>query len=90
MMIVVGDFSGTREIPLRKDHDDHINVIVSIGDYVIEGGMNVYYLGVNMKHVGEKKQSLRFKHGCVQIGYFDNIFHGAEKWDNGNQCVINY
>ena len=52
MMIVVGGFSGTKEIPLHKDNDDHINTIVSIGNNVTEGGMTVYYSGVNIKHVG--------------------------------------
>ena len=89
MMIVVGDFSGSGEIPLHKDNDDHINAIVSFGENHIEGGMTVYYSGINTKNVGKKKNSVRFKHGRVQIGYFDDIVHGAEKWDNGNQCVIN-
>ena len=90
MMIVVGDFSGTGEIPLHKDNDDHINAIVSVGENKIKGGMTVYYSGINAKDVGEKKQSVHFNHERVQIGYFDDIIHGAEKWDNGNQCVINY
>ena len=52
--------------------------------------MTVYYSGINTKNVGEKRQSVCFKHGHVQIGYFDDIAHGAEKWDNGKRCVINY
>ena len=24
----------------------------------------------------------------MQIGYFDDIIHGAEKWTNCNQCII--
>ena len=61
MMIVVGDFSGTREIPLNKEQDDHVNAIVSIGYNVIEGGMTVYYSGVNMKHVEERKKICTFQ-----------------------------
>ena len=36
------------------------------------------------------KQSVRFKHGCVQIGYVDDIIHGVGKWVNINQCIINF
>ena len=56
MMIVVGDFSGTGEILLHKDNDDHINAIVYVGENKIIGGMTVYYSGINAKNVGEKKQ----------------------------------
>ena len=90
MMIVVGDFSGHGEIPLHRDNDDYINAIVSFGDNKIKGGSTVYYSGANVKIVGKKQNSVNFKHGRVQIGYFDDIIHGAEKWDNGNRCVINY
>ena len=89
-MIVVGDFSGEGEIPLHKDNDDHINAIVSIGDNNIDGGKTIYYSGLKMEDVGEKQRAVHFHHGRVQIGYFDDIIHGAEKWTNGNRCIINF
>ena len=89
-MIVVGDFSGGGQIPLHKDNDDHINAIVSIGDNKIKGGRTIYYSGVKMKDLGKKERAVHFEHGRVQIGYFDDIIHGAKKWTDGNRCIINF
>ena len=89
-MIVVGNFQGHGEIPLHKDNDDYINAIVSIGGTNVEGGNTVYYTGTDMKNLGTKMYSIPFQHGRIQIGYFDEIIHGADKWSHGNRGVINF
>ena len=35
-------------------------------------------------------REVHFDHGCVHIGYFDDIIHGAKKWTNGNRYIINF
>ena len=65
-MIVVSDFSGGGQIPLHKDNDNHINAIVSIGDNDIKGGKTIYYSGVKMKDVGEKKGKFTLNMGVYK------------------------
>ena len=89
-MIVIGNFSGSGEIPIHKDSDDYINTIVSIGGNDVIGGSTVYYSGNSMKNIGKKQYTIPFKHGRVQIGYFDEIIHGADKWHNGKKGIINF
>ena len=89
-MIVVGDFSGTGYIPLHTDKDDYINAIVSIGNSEVSGGSTVYYSGKNNKQFAHKQYTIPFKHGQIQIGYFDDVLHGADTWENGCRGVINF
>ena len=39
---------------------------------------------------GHQIHCVHFQHGQVQIGYFSEIYHGANYWSNGNQLVINF
>ena len=39
----------------------------------------------------EKKiYTIPFKHGRIQIGFFDEIIHGSDKWEKGNRGVIDF
>ena len=89
-MIVVGDFTGHGEIPLHFDTDDYINAIVSIGDKKVVGGGTVYFVGISAKHPGRKVKDVSFKHGRVQVGYFDDVVHGASPWTDGIRGVLNF
>ena len=89
-MIVVGDFTGSGEIPLHFDSNDYINAIVSIGDKQIIGGNTVYYDGTTPKKPGTKIREVKFQHGRIQIGYFDDIIHGATSWIGGIRGVLNF
>ena len=63
---------------------------MSLGDGNLDGGSTVYYSGMTVQKKGEKLMTIPFQHGRVQIGYFDEVVHGAEKWNNGNRGVINF
>ena len=89
-MIVVGNFKGSGVIPLHKDTDDYITALVSIGDSEIVGGNTTYYSGKDINMCGKKIYTIPFKHGRIQIGFFDEIIHGADQWKNGNRGVIDF
>ena len=41
------------------------------------------------KHIGEEKFAIPFRHGRIQIGFYQNVLHAAKSW-RGNRCIINF
>ena len=87
-MIVVGDLVSSNEIPLHTDNDDHISAILTLGDDNITGGSTIHANGVNSNDMGEIVHKVPFRHGRLQVGNFNEIYHGAETW-TGRRVTIN-
>ena len=79
-MILVCDFSGMGYIPLHTDKDIFINEILSIGDIEVLGGITVYFSDKDKNKVVHKLCNVPFRHGRIQIGYFDDVIHGSDHW----------
>ena len=47
----------------------------------------MYYGGVSKEELGDVLHSTNFVHGQYQIGLFESIYHGGEKW-SGSRVVI--
>ena len=89
-MILLGKV-GEKEgiIPIHVDEDDHITALLSIGSHKLVGGDTVYVETYPDDRVLLKKR-IPFKHGNVQIGYFDGVLHGSLRWNGGERFVINF
>ena len=88
--VLVGSQKSDGMMPPHLDNDDYINAILSIGDDRIQGGCTQYYNGVSKIDRGVPTVNIPFKHGRVQIGQFDSIYHGIEKWNDGRRCTFNF
>ena len=88
-MIIVGDHKKEVHIPILFDDNDYVTAFISIGVNYIEGGETVYFNGFHIDSIGEKVFSVLYKHGRIQIGFFDQVLHGASNWCYGSRGVIN-
>ena len=90
-MILVG-FMDDQEgnIPPHHDEDDHITALYSLSNSDSLLGGNTYYAESNQEGGLNHVQEVIFKHGNIQIGFYDKVVHGAYNWTNGSRCVINF
>ena len=75
------------ELGVHIDKYDVITALVHFGN-VQYGGTTDYFNG-NKKLHGEVVKSVSFKHGRVQVGFFNEIPHGASEWD-GERGIFNF
>ncbi len=54
---------------------------------VTKGGHTPYYLGTSPSEPGTKIHQVPFKHGTLQIGFFNKVLHGVDNWE-GQRCGI--
>lgn len=66
------------------DEKDIISIIIHLGN-VLFGGETVYFRSNESEDIAK---SIPFEHGRMQIGFFDEVFHGATEWE-GNRITIN-
>ena len=83
VLVCIDNVNG--EMPAHVDPDDLISCIFTFGE--LEDGGSTYYMdglksGKNVSTIfhGSIKHKIPFQHGRVQIGQFDSIIHGIEKW----------
>jgi hypothetical protein len=88
-MIAVGDLKQDGNIPMHLDDNDYVTALICIGAVRIVGGETVYYNGTSEDALGSQILSVPRQHGRLQIGFYDNIYHGANPWINGQRGVIN-
>ena len=74
------------KMPLHFDERDIISCIFHLGK-VNKGGSTSYYSGNSAKEPGERIHQVPFKHGTLQIGFFNKVLHGVDEWD-GQRCGI--
>ena len=90
-MILVGCMDDQEgNIPPHHDEDDHITALYSLSNSDSLLGGNTYYAESNQEGVLNHVQEVIFKHGNIQIGFYDKVVHGAYNWTNGSRCVINF
>ena len=73
-------------MPLHFDERDIISCIFHLGK-VNSGGSTCYYSGDSSDNPGDLIHKVPFKHGTLQIGFFNRVLHGVEEWD-GQRCGI--
>ena len=74
------------KMPLHFDERDIISCIFHLGK-VKKGGSTSYYSGDSAKEPGNRIHQVPFKHGTLQIGFFNKVLHGVDEWD-GQRCGI--
>ena len=89
-MIILRDEKLKKEndIPVHIDEDDYINAILTLGDISNDGGSTVYYTGVHQNDTGKICYSVPFEHGRLQIGFFDQVYHGVSGWEGDRVCTL--
>ena len=88
-MILVGDEECDGDIPLHTDNDDLVSAILNLGDETLTGGSTIFKNGVNTKVTGEVVRTVTFKHGRLQIGNFEHVFHGTTPW-KGKRWTLSF
>ena len=76
------------QIPPHFDENDVISVIFHAGR-VKEGGETLYYNGFEKREIGDEVFAVPFRHGRIQIGFYQNVLHSVRKW-RGTRCIINF
>ena len=74
------------QMPVHFDERDLISCVFHLGE-VTEGGQTSYYSGTSPSDPGEKIYQVPFKHGTLQIGFFNKVLHGVDSWE-GQRCGI--
>lgn len=82
-MVLIGDGSKNKNINYHKDHKDLISCIITFGE-VTEGGSTDYYDNNGVLVCG-----MKFKHGRIQIGQYDEVNHMCPQW-KGVRTTINF
>ena len=67
-------------MPIHYDKRDIISCVFHLGK-VIDGGNTSYYAGIKPDKPGEKICTVPFKHGTLQIGFFNRVSHGVDQWE---------
>ena len=74
------------EIPIHFDERDIISCVFHLGK-VLSGGSTSFYDGSSPLNPGNKIYPVPFKHGTLQVGLFNKVLHGVDKWDD-QRCGI--
>ena len=74
------------QMPIHFDERDIISCVFHLGE-VSKGGSTSYYSGSKADSPGERIHQVPFKHGSLQIGFFNKILHGVDDWE-GQRCGI--
>ena len=74
------------QMPIHFDERDIISCIFHLGK-VNSGGSTSYYSGDRPDLPGERIHQVPFRHGTLQIGFFNKVLHGVDEWD-GQHCGI--
>ena len=74
------------QMPLHFDERDLISCVFHLGD-VTEGGSTLYFNGNSNHDPGEQVYNVPFRHGTLQIGFFNQVLHGVQCWE-GQRCGI--
>ena len=74
------------EMPIHFDERDLISCVFHLGK-VEKGGSTSYYEGSRPDIPMKKIHKVRFRHGTLQIGFFNKILHGVDDWI-GQRCGI--
>lgn len=74
------------EMPIHYDERDIISCVFHLGE-VVDGGNTSYYRGQKPDKPGPKIHSVPFKHGTLQIGFFNRVLHGVDSW-TGQRCGL--
>ena len=98
-MIIVGCYkTNGGYIPLHLDNDDHITSLLSLGGGVDKSEGCTFYVQNKATDDTSKsgsplvqiKKRVMYEHGNLQIGCYDNVLHGTNRWLRGNRGVINF
>ena len=74
------------KMPLHFDERDIISCVFHLSE-VKSGGSTSYYSGDSPDTSGERIHQVKFKHGTLQVGFFNKVIHGVDEWDS-QRCGI--
>ena len=74
------------KMPIHFDERDIISCVFHLGK-VASGGSTSYYSGDSPSSPGDRIHQVPFKHGTLQIGFFNKVLHGVDEWE-GQRCGI--
>ena len=91
MILVGSSHCCNGHIPLHLDENDHITALLSLSSSDVVIGRRTFYVEkCRDKCLLRVKKKIEFKHGNLQIGFYDSVFHGAKAWENCMRGVINF
>ena len=76
-MILLGTGQQTGKMKYHLDDEDYITSVVTFGSVNVKSGSKVYFDEMDSKFVGNIQQAISFHHGRIQIGNYDNFYHGV-------------
>ena len=88
-MILPGSGLHSGMMKYQVDDEDYITSVVTFGSIDMKSGSQVYLNGTDSSCVGFIQQAISFHHERIQIGNFDNIYHGVSP-NVGFRCTIVY
>ena len=74
------------QMKIHFDERDLISCIFHLGE-TTKGGATSFYAGSKAEEPGDCIHQVPFKHGNLQIGFFNKILHGVDDWE-GQRCGI--
>ena len=73
-------------MPIYFDERDLISCVFHLGK-VLYGGSTSFYSEDKPEEPGKKNYHVPFRHGTLQIGFFNHVLHGVDDWE-GQRCGI--
>ena len=87
-MAIVGKYTESNiGLPPHLDEGDRISYIITLGS-PNNGGDTDYYAGLKNNTFGVKQILIPLKYCQLQIGCYNNIYHGIRSW-YGNRITLN-
>ena len=78
---------GSPGIPIHYDELDLFTALLHLGN-ASNGGSTKYFDGNTVSNIGNVTKTIDFQHGRIQIGFFNQVLHSADKWE-GKRITIN-
>ena len=69
---------------MNKDEKDLMISFITIGD----GGKTRYYSGKSVSTANNIIHEVKFKHGQIQIGQFNNVLYDVEQWKGTRLTLV--
>ena len=67
------------EMPIHFDERDIILCVFHLGK-VLQGVSTSFYSGDKPDNPGNKIYQVPFRHGTLQVGFFNRVLHGVDDW----------
>lgn len=85
-MSLIGKLDMKGDIRPHFDEKDVITALIHLGAGVT-GGSTQYYSGSTTTDKGRIEKEISFNHGQIQVGCYNSILHGVNRWTGKRGCI---